>query len=219
MKIKRNQDNFKTTSFILGDNNNGVLNMRHKFHDKYVSYMAKKIINDYKRLSKIFNIFPKVIFVSLVYSREEMNAHWKSKTPSWLVGFSKKEQVFIFSPLFFRGNKLNKNKINKIITHEIVHLFIHTLNKNPLMWIDEGYASFFAKQKKKKIKNKDVAFLLDKNFLTNNISIADFSNHGGYDISNMLVGKIVKKYGEKMIFKIIKSKSFKKDIEFKKMLN
>lgn len=61
-----------------------------------------------------------------------------------------KNQIYILSPLVIEKYSCHKkSKIKKILTHEISHIFNGKLNKNILLWIDEGTAQFIARQEKK----------------------------------------------------------------------
>jgi len=172
--------------------------------DYSVENINKHILKSIKKLKGFYDKNISNINIELVYSRKELNKKIKKKTPDWLVGFTDKNKIYLFSPLVVeKYSSHRKSDLNKIITHEFCHIFNAKINNNIPIWLDEGLAMNLSNQKKNKdFKKSDRQFFIDN--LNNNISFDSFVKHDGYKISYWLVKKLIYKHKGKKILEIIK---------------
>jgi len=109
-----------------------------------------------------FNFFGKEvgeIKVNFLYSREEFNKEKGRETEPWVVGFTKKEEVYIFSPAIFdKVSSHQKSDFEFTLRHEIAHIFTKRIYGffYPV-WLYEGIAGFVAEQYKlRKISKEQI---------------------------------------------------------------
>lgn len=199
----------------------------YKKNDNTALKLIDIIKNGYDFLINFFGFSIKNIKIYLLYSRKDINKIWGSKTPKWLCGFTKNQEkniIYLLSPSV--SKKLSNHtipQIHKTIIHEIAHLFIKKINTYVIRWLNEGLASFLAKQKQKKIiKESDWEYLLKQSFIINpNLEWLSIAKKSSYKISYLFVSFLIKKYGKNKIIKLLKincrKKIFKDGIE--KILN
>lgn len=193
---------------------NDIIKIKERISNKiYVAYnkgdlsvklLKKYIRNSIKDLVKFYKISKPAINIELFYTRKEFNEKIGYKTPIWLVGFAVGNNIYLFSPsVLEKVSNHKKSDFKKVLRHEICHIFNYKLNKNPLMWVDEGIALLLAGQKKGTPTKKDLDFFLN-NFFYKNIKLIDFANHNGYKISYFVTKNIRKKLGKKKLLRLIK---------------
>lgn len=186
--------------------------------DTKINNIIKVIEANYPQLREFFGFTIPQFKIILLYSRSEMNKLFGNKTPVWLCGFVKKRNIiYMLSPLVSKKVSIHSEKdIHKVIIHEIVHLFIKRINKNPLTWVNEGIASFLAKQDKSRdFKKSDWQFFVSEVF-TKNIDYRVFAQYKGYNISYWLTKTISKKFDNNKLRDLIKfnpKKDNKKKLE------
>jgi len=178
--------------------------------DYSIKDVNKQIIKSIKKLQNFYNKNISNINIELIYSREELNKRMKKKTPNWLIGLADKNKIYLFSPLAVeKYSSHKKSDLNKIITHELCHIFNAKLNNNIPPWLDEGLALNLSSQKKNKdFKKKDWQFFIDN--LNNDISFDSFVKHDGYKIAYWLVKKLIYKYKIKNLLRMIRKSSLMK---------
>ncbi len=121
----------------------------YKKDDSNIKLVKKYIKKTIQNLENFYKFKNPEIFIELFYSREEFDEKIGYKTPEWLAGFTAKNNIYLFSPLVIEKiSNHKKSEFKKILTHEICHIFNDKINKNSLMWIDEGVALLLAGQKK-----------------------------------------------------------------------
>lgn len=108
--------------------------------------LNKELIQFVEELKRIFNVDVD-IKIETINTREEMDNLSGYKTPDWLVGKVKEGKIYIFSKeVYERVSSHKLDDYEKVLKHEIVHLFIHkSFGKGPA-WFDEGVASILAEQ-------------------------------------------------------------------------
>ncbi len=178
----------------------------HRKEDKTATKVIRTIQKNFSRLRKFFGFTIPQIKIHLLYSRAKVDKIWGAKTPNWICGFTKKNNtIYMLSPLISGEVSGHPEKdMRRIVIHEIVHLFIKRINKNPLAWVNEGVALFLANQKKSRnFKESDWQFFINR-FFTRDIDYRSFAQHKGYVISYWLVKTIAKKFGRKKLIDLIK---------------
>lgn len=175
--------------------------------DRSVNGLIKVFRNALKRLEIFYKIKISNLIVELVYSRSEFEEKISYKsTPSWLVAISKKNKVFLMSPSIMEKESCHKKReINKIVTHELCHVFNKKINKNTLMWVDEGMAQFLAGQKRVRVPDEKDLEIFYRNFFVKNVRLMEFSKNKGYEISYWIIktlSKVLKRDGLIELIKI-----------------
>lgn len=176
-----------------------------RYDDQSISWVKRLVLSNLRKLNKFYKTDYPEINLELVYSRKEFDDKIGRHTPDWMVGVSLKNKIYLFSPLSIeKFSTHKKSKLNKIIAHELCHIFNNKINKEILNWVDEGTALFLADQKKAKdFKKSDWYFFID-NFLNENINLRSFAKHEGYKISYWLVRTIIENLGVNTLYRLIK---------------
>lgn len=189
-------------------NNKIIGEITYQKYDRKSDKIIKVIQKNYPLLKDFFDFELSPIKIHLLYSRAEMNKHWGTKTPSWICGFVKgKNKIYILSPLISQKvSNHPESTIYKAIIHELVHLFVKKINKNPLAWLNEGLALVLAKQMKDNtIKKNDWDFLMKHNFITEpKVDWEEFENKSGYKASYILANFLCKNYKKDKIIKLLR---------------
>lgn len=130
--------------------------------------------------------------------------------PLWIRGGLGKDRIIIASPLNPpKGSEFN-NVVNTAV-HEFTHFIIHKINLNIPRWLDEGIASYEAKDNsetwivntiKSGIKDNNIPSLKD---LDTREDFALFFNRNGYQYSYTIVEAIVNLYDYESLRNLIKS--------------
>jgi len=163
----------------------------------------KKINNFIQRteneLDKFFGIKIDPVLIILLNSRQDIDAVYGKKTPDWLVGFTRRNIIFILNPKAYTKESSHRNPKDfwKTLKHEYCHLYFKKLTGDTYPnWLNEGLACYLAKQKR----------LLPK--LSEALNILDVRNKGKYDVYTVgyyWVNLLIKKFGQKKLLKFIKS--------------
>lgn len=114
-----------------------------------------KVLKLIKIASKEFECFfgvkikpPKLIFYQ---TRKQINKYYGKKTPAWLVGWAKKDEIHILAYEKFteESSHIDREDFWRTFKHELVHLYFKKMVKsiNPC-WLNEGVSCFLAGQKK-----------------------------------------------------------------------
>lgn len=153
--------------------------------------IKKNVKSSLRQSQKFFGLKTPNISIFFLYKREEMDKIACYKTARWVVGYAKKNNIYIFSPSVF--DKVSDHPLtdfNYVLTHEIVHVFSNKyLNFVYPAWLNEGLAGYVAKQYE--IKRVD--------YFTDLIKIYDFNdwnkNHNypqAYSFTKFLIEKLGK---------------------------
>jgi hypothetical protein len=124
-------------------------------NQRIINASKKQEIQIKKAIKSVLNyfdekFFPYDFFINVVNTREQMDECCGYKTQNWVCGnFNMKEmKVSIFQEnLFGKVTPHPKKEFNKVLTHELVHLY--TKKKFQLkfpVWLSEGLAMTVAKQ-------------------------------------------------------------------------
>lgn len=190
--------------------------------DRSIFQIKNNIIGTVRKLVIFYNIKNPKINIELIYSRKELDDKFGHKTPKWLVAVTRNNRVYLFSPSVIEKVSFHKKKeVRKILVHELCHIFNGKINKNGLMWIDEGTALFLAKQKRDKtFTKKDIAYF-SNNYFDRNIKLIHFAENNGYEISYWSIKNAVKINGINIIARLLKinPKKEKSKEELKEIFN
>lgn len=211
-------NNMKKTEKI--DKITKTIKIIYKANDTCANQLKKKLYNAAKYLEEFYEIKVPKTTIELVYSRKEFEkkTHYIN-SPEWLVAIAKKNKIFLVSPSAIEKISCHKkSKVKKIITHELCHIFNNKINRNMLMWVDEGIAQFIAGQKKKKDFTKNNLDLFTRNLFDNQINLATFSKNNGYKISYWIANEIVKDSGRNGLSRLMKISSKNGDTRLRQKL-
>lgn len=198
-KIKKNINN-KNICVVFNEDDKFILSL-----EKY----TKIVIKDLQKFYKVKN--PK-IKIELIYSRKEFNNKLGFKTPNWLVATALKNNVYLFSPsVIEKVSDHKKTEIKKLLTHELCHIFNSKINKNSLMWVDEGIALFIAKQRKNKSYTEDNLNYFSNYYFEKNIKLSPFAANNGYRISYWAIRKIAEEFNSEKLLELLKINPEKKN--------
>jgi len=150
------------------------------------------------------------ITVHVLLSRKDFDKALGRKTPEWMVGVTKNQDIYIMSPEAFEKESSHpRSYFGKVLMHEITHSFVLKINKNNMQWLDEGLALNLADQKKEKPDQKTINFFIKDKNLYKNLDLDTFSTQGGYRISYFLVKYILSRFPKEIIIKLLKIDSSK----------
>jgi len=188
----------------------GVGEIMFSSDDFCVGVIKNQIIKSIDKLENIYKIKTPKFKIQLIYSRKEFNRKLgKTETPNWLVANTKNggNNIFIFSPQVIEKYSSHKKiDFQKIISHELCHIFNNRINENAPILIDEGIALYLSQQKKSKDFKKN-----DWNFFINNIhkdiSFDSFVKHNGYRVSYWMISGAVNSSNYNNLTSLLKNPS------------
>ncbi|MDD3175880.1 MAG: basic secretory protein-like protein [Candidatus Nanoarchaeia archaeon] len=107
----------------------------------------------YQKLKQLFKVAPEVN-IHISTSEKEFNDLLNEQNPPlWKIGFTKGKTVVVLSENLIQLRRPNytNDDFEKLLKHELVHVFMHeSFGKCP-KWFDEGLACLLAKQTNKPI--------------------------------------------------------------------
>jgi len=185
--------------------------------DFNINYEKELIIKAYDFNRNFAKIEIPKFEIKIVYSREEFEGIWGSKTSDYVSAFAKEDNIVIFAyEVFEKETKWSKEKFEEALIHEINHLFYQELRDDEYdpLWLSEGLATFM--QHKKKKHNYKKQLKITKDIL--NQSFEEMSE-GSYQVFTLFVEFLILAYGERKILQFIKElkKGEKIDLVFKKI--
>lgn len=160
------------------------------FDDKILKFVNQSILlKKLRKLALLFN-YNKDVSVLLCSSFKLMKikAHDYSM-PNWVIGCNRKNKVFILNPKKYLRN--DNTSIESLIVHEVVHVIINSSADHCPIWLNEGFAMWYADQ----IKQYD---------LSNKLFVNPFEMDYGEDIyyySALITKKLFESYDEKLLIK------------------
>lgn len=178
-------------------------------NDKVLEMAPLKYLPDkYAELIDFFNVQPPKIKINYIYSRNEMDELWGSKSRVYtMVDNNDPYQIYIFSPLVPEEVTNHRaDDILPIVIHEIAHTFVTELNGRCFSWVNEGLCelvSGFVYDKKVEKQNWEW-FRSNGVFIDTEISWDDLIERQGYDISSRLVKYINERCGKDAVFNLLK---------------
>lgn len=155
--------------------------------------IKEKISDALAGVQKFFNKneIKSKIKVNLIYSRKEFNKEiGKKTTPEWLVGIAQKNTIYIFSPEVIEkcSPSHTKDSFQKLLIHELSHIFISSYHKKLPIWLNEGLALNIARQEKSPtLKKESWEYFIKNGGVYGKITFWNFSQHDGYKIAYWLV--------------------------------
>jgi len=186
-------------------NQNSELLVLFENNDSSVKKLIKSIPEKINKLENFYKINLPKTTIEFVYSREDFDQKIGSETPEWMVGFTRGNKIYLFSPQVIEKESTHKKaEVEKILIHEICHIFNHKINKRTLRFFDEGVALYLADQEKPKPKKFDYKKIKQK-FFKWDISSKQFAENDGYQLSYWFVRKVVEKYSKNKILNLLKT--------------
>lgn len=159
-------------------------------------------------VSKIFVEKISEITIYVYQNRAEFDKQFGEKTKNWLVGNAVgSKRINILSPLAFKNESCHEVKeFLPILKHELTHLFIYNLadGKTVPKWLNEGLASYVAKQH----KNNSEDIYIEDNFsekLATSKGWAENVHYGAYPLAALFVNFLIKNYSFNKIKELITS--------------
>lgn len=180
--------------------------------DSNIDYEKELIIKAYNFNKNFAKIEIPKFEIRIVYSREEFECIWGSKTSDYVSAFAKDDNIIIFSyEVFEKETKWSKEKFEEALIHEINHLFYQELRDDEYdpLWLSEGLSTFM--QHKKKKHNYKKQLKITKDIL--NQSFEEMSEDS-YQVFTLFVEFLILVYGEKNILQFIKELKEGKNIDF-----
>ena len=112
--------------------------------------LEKLVLKFFKENQDFFGEKKINIEIKFLYQRKDMDEICGCETPEWHVGFTKGNQISIFSPLVFeKVSNHPQSDFSYTLTHEIAHVFINELlHFHYPKWLNEGIAGYIAEQYK-----------------------------------------------------------------------
>jgi len=181
--------------------------MKVVYKGKDFEKVEKDILKAFNHVRAYFPVEISGITIRIYENRFLFDKRLKRETPEWLIANASEKEIDILSPLAIEKES-NHQKIEfvQILKHEFTHLFLNKLAKGNIipMWLNEGIASYVARQH----KNDKVKLSLEKGFCRKigtkkgwDSNINNFS----YTISALFVSFLIKKYSLGKIKELITS--------------
>lgn len=200
---------YETKNFIIKYN---------EVDEEIIDKIANALEDNYLRItSNLKETLNKKIIIEIQHNIEGLHkALGLEDAPFWIRGGLGKDRIIIASPLNPpKGSDFN-NVVNTAV-HEFTHFIIHKINFNIPRWLDEGIASYEAKDNseawivntvKSGIKDNKIPSL---KYLDTGEDFAAFFNRNGYQYSYTIVEAIVNIYGYETLNNLVKSSCDFKD--------
>jgi hypothetical protein len=193
-----------------------ILDIKKPDQKKKISTKIKLALD---KVSKFYEpaMHPQWVYLNLIYSREEFNEKIGRQTPDWMAGFADKNVINLLSPNVMEKHSSHpKNYFDKLLTHELAHIYTAEINNRALMWLDEGLALNIAEQKKKvEIPKDDWKYFVDNNGISGKIPYKYFSDHSGYKIAYWLTNVLLNNFGKESIIELLKIQTEQNNINKK----
>ena len=168
--------------------------------DAAADTIIKVLTANYDRIADSLNVQLSEVIVVDVYpdlSTFHTAIGWPD-APDWLIGNASDSTINLVSP-YNPGPEHSFNSILSVITHELVHCFVHKLAEDVYVskWINEGSATYLSYQTPKEY---DICNYINKNngkipTLAELNNGGTFGDIGGYSFSYTIVEYIVTQLG------------------------
>ena len=167
-------------------------------HDTKVLNLSQKLVRE---LDQLFSPHrPEKIRINLINNRQKLDRVLGWQTPSWFVANTHEHTISILQP--DRANQINPRRFCTVIKHELIHVYIGSINKSPLHWLDEGLALYLAGQSKQNVIPEKHFIFQTKN-LFQKIGYHTFCDKSGYIFSYHLVKFLVKNLGLSAVINLL----------------
>jgi len=177
-----------------------------------IDKVAYILEDSYNRITSKFNRkLEEKLFVEIHSEHKELlNALGFPNGPKWIRGGIGVSKILIASPL----NPPYGSDFNSVVNtaaHEFIHIIISKINNDIPRWLDEGVASYEAKDNSEDwirrtiingLHNNDIPTFRD---LDTGNDFETFFNRGGYQYSYTIVESIVEEFGYDKLNDFIKS--------------
>jgi hypothetical protein len=173
---------------------------------KILEYLFSQFqwFDDIIYLRMFFEYYNKIVIL-MFDTCEELSKYINRKIPSWVIATHINNTILILDYEVWKSR--NHGCFIQILTHEFVHVIISNRNKEVPMWLNEGLAVYFAKQL------NDLEDINAKTFV-DNIYNANYNFENFYNISGLIVQRIIEIYGIEIILRIPKISDFETDKVF-----
>lgn len=181
-----------------------------KSHISESEKQLEKRVN--RELAEFFETEPVAINVILHDSKDSLDKLWKNadyknkkQAPDWLVAFATYgTDLHILAPdIMPKGHeKTGYLRFQKILKHEISHLYINDINKSLPSWLEEGICLYVAEQDNyRPIDTGEISVEL-----LHELDNAPTDTRI-YSVGKNMVNQIVGNYGKDKLFEIMKIES------------
>lgn len=182
--------------------NQQLITFKVHFDDGVLKLINQSVL--LKKLGKVVHLFNynKEMSVFLCDSFESMKRKAQDYSmPRWVIGCNRQNKVFILNPKeYIQSNK--NTSIESLIIHELVHVIINSSTYNCPIWLNEGFALWYADQ----VKEYDLS---NKPFI--NPFEMDYSQDV-YSCSALMIKKLFENYAEsRLINQLITTKDWYND--------
>jgi len=169
--------------------------------------ITKDILKVYDSLCGFFDVKAFNVTINVYSNRDNLNIRLGRKTENWLVANAsdKNNEVDILSPVAMeKESNHKKSEFLQIIKHEFTHLFIKEIAKGKAIpkWLNEGLASYIAKQN----QTKQESIYIEKSFikkLSTPKGWNEMLDYSAYYISAQFVQFLIKKFSFKKILELL----------------
>lgn len=173
------------------------------FDEKIIKALRepKVLLNQLQKVAHLFN-YNKGVSIFLCDSFEDMKRRSHDKRmPEWVIGCNKKNKIFILDTKK-HIHKRQSTSVECLIVHEFVHVAINSSVKSCPIWLNEGFALWYANQ----VKEYDLS---NQKFI--NPFDMDYSQDV-YSFSAVVIKKLFENYSEQALIKrLLISKDFYHD--------
>ena len=150
--------------------------------------------------------FPKIesdiINISIINNEQYKSSIWK-----WSLGVTiGKNTIILKHPSI---SHISSNRFNKVLKHELNHIYLNRLNRNVPRWFSEGFCLKFASEISISHSLNILKYLNDQSMFDIKILDEKFSNNNkrdfnfAYSASAIIINIIIHLYGENVIYKIL----------------
>ncbi|MDV3427253.1 MAG: hypothetical protein LIR50_08745 [Bacillota bacterium] len=168
--------------------------------------------NNYKRVTNNLNQqLHEKLTIEIYFSLKELHiALGFPDAPDWVRGGLGKHGIAIASPLNPPPGSNFDNVLNTAV-HEFVHIVINKINKSTPRWLNEGIASFEAKDNNENWIRKTVKNGISQNTLPSfrdldtGEDFETFFKRDGYQYSYTITEAIIEEFGYDKLCKLIES--------------
>ena len=184
----------------------GELSLQNNSLNLQSKYIISVINNQMQYLNSLFNNIKSSPFEIIILNNQNSQS-FNNDIWEWSLGITKGNKIFIKDPSV---SHISKNKFEKVLRHEINHLFLNRLKNSSKIprWFEEGFSMQYANENSisktlllaNHINDEDLFNIskLDEKFYSNK-RMFNFA----YAYSNALVANIISLYSDITIYQII----------------
>lgn len=172
--------------------------------------MEQALEGNYQRSSDFFKVYKAKTKIVIYDNVDEFQLKayglaysWYLK--DWSVGGASKDEIYMTSPESPDESHSYESML-EILTHEYVHTQIWQLNPDTDIWIDEGFAVYFAKQKRdihREMPSFEIMQVQDGNA---------FGDAGGYLFGYYYIEYLFDNYLPEQLLELVKTGDFEQSL-------